>query len=169
MKKLIECRENIEQREKFLSHKLKDAKIETRNCSKQEKQKISILVTRCHKLQAMVHSAFQARITIDGYIDSLVTMGVLHETEHLVAASITLSAAEALMSSISNSAADVNEICSVLSEDICETDDTDLLEMLDDLIDEDIKGPELPLPPVTIPQQIQPVSNNERRDKIAIG
>jgi hypothetical protein len=167
IKKLIQLREKVEQREEFLLHKLKDVKNKVHMCGKKNKQKLTVLVTRCQTLQSMANSAFQVRITIDGYIDSLVTMGVLHETEHLIAASITLSAAETLMSSISNAMVDVNEICSVLSEDICETNELDLLDMLKEVTQEDIELEEIPLPPTDIPQQPKIYTNNDRGNKIA--
>ena len=71
------------------------------------------------------------------------------------------------MSSISNAMVDVNEICSVLSEDICETNELDLLDMLKEVTQEDIELEEIPLPPTDIPQQPKIYTNNDRGNKIA--
>jgi len=166
--KLIDCRSRMEQREQFLTHKLKDIMIETRSLKATSVAK-KILANRAVKLQGMIDNTFQSRLTVDGYIDSLVTMGVLKESEQSIAASRALSAAEELMGSIASTVADVNEMCSVLAEDICDSNEEELLALLHETStehDEAIEEPPLPPSNILIPNS---QSHNVRGDEIAIG
>ena len=160
-KEILECRES------FIAHKIKDIQV-TLTAETLTKPKKQSLLLRTSKLQNMASNLFQSIITIDGYIDSIVTMGVLQKTEQCVAASISLSAAEDLMSSLSDMTQDVNEMCSVLSEDICGASEDELLSLMQE--DEMYTKPEqitdtLPLPPTTVPTTTQ----HDRRTQIAIG
>jgi len=162
----MKYRDILESRESFLAHKIKDIHITLSTKTLTDSKKQAILL-RTSKLQSMASNLFQSIITIDGYIDSIVTMGVLQKTEQCIAASISLSAAEDLMSSLSDMTHDVNEMSSVLSEDICGATEDELLSLMQEEViytNPDHIKDTLPLPPTTILTK-----QNDRRTEIAIG
>lgn len=147
IKQLIECRTTLEARHKFLLHKLKDITNAAKSARTSQKHMIS---NRKRALQAMSDNTFSTQLTIDGLIDSIVTLGVMDITNQLLAANAAVDAAETLMSSLSDHVADVNEIGEVLARDICDTDTDLLLEMLEEDDDDSLEKP--PVPPTEIPQ-----------------
>jgi hypothetical protein len=66
----------------------------------------------------MITNLVHTRATVDGLMDSVVTMGILRHTERILAATIAVSAVEELMASVVSSLDTVNEVSALLSEDI---------------------------------------------------
>lgn len=109
---MVQCKERIEDRIAFLEHKLRDITHHETSSYKHREQ----VLLRLRQLHQSIGALNQTHITISGFIDSVVTMSVMRQTEQVLASTIVLSVVEDLMASLEDLSQDVNDISQTLAE-----------------------------------------------------
>lgn len=117
---LVACKEQLGDRIQFLHHKVADLTRLLRQCNTPLAHR-QVWLNQIHYINATITNLVQTRATVDGLMDSVVTMGILRHTDRILATTIAVSAVEELMASVVSSVDTVNEVSALLSEDISDT------------------------------------------------
>lgn len=170
---MSQCKERLTLRKGYVDHKAEDVmrEIQVRASHRHNthiKSEMSMLYQRYKTLKSISGNTFQTMLTLDGLMDSVVTIGVMKETEQALAASIAVSATCQLMDSISEKIETVSEVSDILSETICDSNTDDLTLELEAFLTEPTLAPlpdvpTTPLPTVTMTEQ------NDTRTVLATG
>lgn len=113
------CRQTLEDRYAFLRHKLRDLS-QTLQTHARRRRETQLLYQRARHLRGVAENVFQTALSIDGLIDSIVTLGVMKQAERALALSIATECAATLMDRIAISMGSISEESEVLAAPLIE-------------------------------------------------
>jgi hypothetical protein len=139
IQQLMLCRQSLEARYDFLQHKLRDVLRDIKALPRSRRRETQLLLNRAKHLRAVSDNVFQTALTVDGLVDSIVTLGVMKAAEKALAVSVAVECAASLMDRVSLAVADAQDCSQALAAPVVEefadelSCEPDVLEALPDV------------------------------------